>query len=88
MKRFHVKIKGKVTGIFFRKFVKDNAIKLNITGWVKNIGTDVEAVFEGKAKDLHEMIILCKKGPSEAEVKHLNFKEEPVKNEINFKIVR
>ena len=36
MKRIHVIIKGKVIGVFFRKFIKENADKLKIKGWVKN----------------------------------------------------
>ncbi|MAF50810.1 MAG: acylphosphatase [Nanoarchaeota archaeon] len=88
MKRFYVTIKGEVQGVFFRKFIKNNAIKLNLTGWVKNNKSGVEAVFEGKAMDLHKMILLCRKGPPNANVKNLNFKEETVKNETKFVILK
>lgn len=88
MKRFHVIIKGKVQGVFFRKFIHDNAIKLNLTGWVRNKKDYVEAVFEGLSKNIHKMLILCKKGPENAEVKSINFKEEKPKNETTFEIIR
>jgi acylphosphatase len=87
MKRFHVKIKGKVQGVFFRKFIKENARNLNLKGWVQNTKNDVEAVFEGLSKDIHKMIILCHKGPKAAEVKNINFKEEAIKGEKSFKIL-
>ena len=88
MKRLHVIIKGTVTGINFRKFIKDNADKLNLKGWVKNNKNNVETVFEGKVSDVHKMLILCKVGPKAANVTSLNSKEEQVKNETTFKIIR
>ena len=88
MKRLHLIIKGNVTGLGFRKFIKDNATKLNLKGWVKNKKDSVEAVFEGKVSDVHKMLILCKVGPKAAKVDILNSKEEPVKSETTFKIIK
>ena len=70
------------------KFIKENAIKLNLNGWVKNKNNSVEAVFEGKAMDLHKMILLCRKGPPNVNIKNLNFKEETLKNETKFVILK
>tara|TARA_Y100000034_G_C6729785_1_gene323253 strand:+ start:157 stop:426 length:270 start_codon:yes stop_codon:yes gene_type:complete len=88
MKRIHVTIKGKVVGVFFRKFIKENAKKLNLNGWVKNNKNHVEAVFEGNSKDINKMLVLCNKGPETAEIKNLNFKQETIKGEKSFKILR
>lgn len=87
MKRVHVIIKGNVIGVFFRKFIKENADKLKIKGWVKNEKDYVEAVFEGKEADLRKILSLCHKGPPSAVVKRLNFKEEAIKGEKFFKIL-
>ena len=87
MKRVHIKIEGTVQGIFFRKFIKENADKLNLKGWVKNIKNYVEAVFEGSTSNVHKMLILCKVGPKGANITSLNFKEEQVKNEKSFEII-
>ena len=47
----------------------------------------VEAVFEGEVKNLHKMLLLCKKGPEGANITSINSKEEPVKKEKEFRIV-
>jgi len=36
MKRLMIKVTGRVQGVGFRWFVKQTAMELNITGWVKN----------------------------------------------------
>ena len=46
MKRIHILISGRVVGVFFRKFIKDNADKLNVKGFVRNKENEVECVFE------------------------------------------
>ena len=55
---------GKVQRVFFRKFVRDNALRLGLRGYVRNLNDgSVEVVFEGDEKQIKEMIELCKKGP-------------------------
>jgi acylphosphatase len=73
--RAHVFIKGEVQGVFYRVWVRTQAEKLNLTGWVKNL-TDgrVEAVFEGPKEKVEKIIAKCKIGPSVAGVKHLDIK--------------
>ena len=75
----HVFISGFVQGIGFRQFIKHNARKLSLKGWVRNIpasrqgGPDgrVEAVFSGNHQNLEKMVDLCKKGPFLAEVENI-----------------
>jgi len=60
-------IHGNVQGVFFRKFVEENAVKLKLKGYVKNLEDgSVEAVFDGEKID--EMIKLCWEGPLGAKV--------------------
>ena len=75
----HVFISGVVQGVSFRYFVKTNAQKLELTGWVRNTEDGgVEAVFCGDKKKIEEMIELCRKGPMLAVVKQVGFEwEEP-----------
>ena len=69
----HVVISGFVQGIGFRQFIKHNAGKLEINGWVKNLPDGrVEALFDGKDSSLKEMVDLCKKGPFLAKVRDLD----------------
>ena len=85
MIRKHVFIKGRVIGIFFRKFVVDNANSLGLKGWVKNSGNGVECVFEGDALKVEKMLELCKKGPSGAGVDSVDARDEAVQNEKEFR---
>jgi len=69
MSRLSLKIFGQVQGVNFRYFVYNQAIKLNIVGWVKNAADGiVEAVLEGKEEDLKKMLESCYQGPSYAKV--------------------
>lgn len=89
MKRVYVLISGGVIGVFFRKFVKDNADKLNVKGFVGNKGNEVECVFEGENKAVEELIKLCKKGPIESRVIDIKIEEEKYINEFKvFKITK
>lgn len=81
MKRVHILISGNVTGVFFRKFISDNARDLNVKGWVRNVGDKVEAVFEGEKVD--ELVRLCRKGPSGAKVEKIEVKDEEYKGEFD-----
>lgn len=88
MKRVHIFISGKVQGVGFRWFVKRNALKRNIKGFVRNLyngerAGQVECVFEGDEKDIEEMIELCKKGPIFSKVESVEVIEEEYKNEFN-----
>ena len=74
-------------GVFFRRFIKENAEKLHLNGWVKNIGDHVEAVFEGKINNVHKMVLICKTGPKSANVEEMGFTDEPIKGETTFKIL-
>ena len=88
MKRVRIIIKGKVQGVLFRKFVKDNADKLSIRGYVENKEDYVEAVFEGEDMAVDRMVDLCRKGPDGAEVENVELFREGVKKEDSFYIKR
>ncbi|MCK4485203.1 MAG: acylphosphatase [Desulfobacterales bacterium] len=69
MVRAHVIIQGMVQGVFFRAHTRDEAKTYNLTGWVKNRRDGgVEAIFEGREKDVKKVIDWCHKGPPWAHV--------------------
>jgi acylphosphatase len=85
--RAHVFIKGEVQGVFYRVWVRTQAERLGLTGWVKNL-TDgrVEAVFEGPKDKIEEIISKCK---IVAGVKHLDIKwGKATKEHAGFEIER
>lgn len=70
MKSCYLTISGYVQGIGFRQFVKSNAKRLGICGWVRNTEKGgVEALLQGKQEAVQTLIALCEKGPMLAEVK-------------------
>ena len=82
MRRVQIQIKGQVQGIFFRANIKELADKLNITGWVRNINNEVEALFEGEDDEIADILLFCTKGPKGARVKSINLNEEPFVGEF------
>ena len=67
--RVHVRIFGKVQGVWYRASTKQKADELGIIGWVRNTDDGcVEAVFEGEKVKIDEMIAWCWIGPQRAQV--------------------
>ena len=63
-KRLHVLISGRVQGVFFRASTCEQANRLSLRGWVRNIPDGrVEAVFEGEEERLEKMLHWCHQGP-------------------------
>lgn len=68
----HIFISGFVQAVGFRQFIKINADKLKLDGFVRNLPDGrVEAVLQGRIEDIENMILLCKKGPFLAEVENV-----------------
>lgn len=88
MKQAHVYITGFVQGVGFRHFVRDTAAELGLTGWVRNLPDGrVEAVLQGRKKEIEEAILLCRKGPFLAEVERVDVAwEEPEAGVSDFSI--
>jgi acylphosphatase len=65
----HLRIHGRVQGVFFRKWTVQEATKRALRGWVRNRSDgSVEAVFVGPRSVLRDMVAACRKGPPKAEV--------------------
>lgn len=89
IKRYHLFISGKVQGVWYRQSMLQEAIKLGIKGWVKNLSDGrVEAVIEGDEKSLEKLISWCHIGPPNAIVGKVEVFEEPVTQDFfSFKIL-
>lgn len=80
----HVYISGYVQGVFFRAATRDEALKLGITGWVRNLPDGrVEAVFEGDEDKVKKIISFCHKGPKGASVRDVEVKYEDYMGEFH-----
>ncbi len=67
--RAELKIHGRVQGVFFRQSTQAEATRLRLTGWVRNLPDgSVEALAEGPADAVRELLAWCRQGPPAAEV--------------------
>ena len=72
MKSVHIIITGVVTGVGFRWWLKKEAEKRRIYGFVKNRTEDeVEALLLGHEKEVEDVVRLCRKGPTSSKVKSI-----------------
>ncbi|HEX7063988.1 MAG TPA: acylphosphatase [Bacillales bacterium] len=78
MKRYHIRVHGRVQGVGFRFHTQQHAVRHSIKGWVKNNadGT-VEIDAEGEDHDMDRFIRELKKGSMNANVTNVEFKEYP-----------
>lgn len=72
----HLQAHGRVQGVGYRAFVEDEARARGLEGWVRNRrdGT-VEAVLQGEAEIVADMIKTCRRGPFSAHVSALDQRE-------------
>ena len=76
MKRIHIIVTGTVTGVGFRWWLKMEAEKRNIHGFVKNRTEDeVEALLLGHEKDVEDVVKLCRKGPASSKVESIKIED-------------
>ena len=67
--RVQLLIEGRVQGVCYRAFTQNQAIKLGLNGWVRNMYDGrVEAVLEGQRELIEQAILACRNGPSGARV--------------------
>ena len=77
--QYKIMISGKVQGVGFRAFTTENARKLDIKGYAKNLKNGkVEIIAEGLRADLEELLKKVNKGPSAAKVKDVKKEEHPI----------
>ena len=88
-RHWKIRVKGKVQGVFYRKFTKEKADQLQVTGWVRNEpdgSVYVEA--EGNEGQLKEFAAWCRQGPPDAMVGEVNVEEGSVQYYPIFEIRR
>ena len=89
MATFHLIIKRKVQGVFYRVSAKKEAIRIGITGWVKNTPErHVEIIASGTEDQLQKFVEWCKNGPTEARVEKVITEEVVDQHFDEFKILR
>ncbi len=76
--RRHLRITGRVQGVFFRDWLREHAERADVRGWVRNCpdGT-VEAVLEGRPAAVEKVVSFARSGPPHARVDGVEVSEEP-----------
>ena len=65
----HVRVTGRVQGVFFRAWAREQADSLGVTGWIRNCPDGrVEAHVEGDDSAVEQMIERLRSGPPSARV--------------------
>lgn len=72
MHTLHVRISGRVQGVGFRWFVREEARRLGLSGWVTNLpGGEVEVRAGGERGSLDRLRRALQVGPSGAQVERV-----------------
>jgi acylphosphatase len=81
--RVHIRVTGRVQGVYFRYAVEEEARDRGVTGWVRNLPDGrVEGVFEGEEVPIQELLAFCRRGPPHARVDRIEMREEPFLGEF------
>ncbi len=84
MVRAHLRIYGRVQGVFFRANMRSVAERLGVKGWVRNVPDgSVEAVLEGPRERVEEVIRWAHRGPPLARVDRVEVEWEEYRGEFD-----
>jgi len=88
MERVHIRVHGRVQGVFFRSYTQEEATRLGLKGWVKNTyDGGVEVLAEGEKSALENLVSWCRRGPPSAKVSSIDTKWLPATGEfVGFRI--
>lgn len=89
MKRVRILIEGKLQGANFRYHTQQEAQKLGLAGFVRNLSDGrIEIDAQGDDESVDKMLTWCQEGPQSAQLKSILFRyDEPNEHATDF-IVR
>jgi acylphosphatase len=74
IERLHARVRGRVQGVSFRFYTRDQATALGLAGWVSNCDDgSVEVVAEGPRLALERLLAWLRHGPPAARVDDLQY---------------
>jgi len=84
-----VKVSGRVQGVFFRAWPRDEAIRRGLSGWVRNCSDgSVEALVCGPETAVADLLSALRSGPPRAEVTDVVSEPAPAFDGQGFEIRR
>jgi len=83
-------VSGRVQGVFFRASALEEAQRLGLTGWVRNLPDGgVESVAEGPREAVEAFVAWCHEGPPSARVDDVRVEWSPSRDEFaTFRVAR
>lgn len=83
----HVHVTGRVQGVWFRAWTREQAQERGVSGWVRNRPDgSVEAVVAGPREAVEALIAALHEGPPAARVTDVRVSETDVPTEPGFRI--
>lgn len=65
----HLRVLGRVQGVWFRESMRQEAERIGVTGWVRNCGDgSVEAMVQGEPESVERLVQWAWRGPDQARV--------------------
>lgn len=69
LSRARIRVRGLVQGVWFRQSTADEARRLGLEGWVRNLADgSVEAEAQGPRDRVEALVAWCRRGPPAARV--------------------
>jgi acylphosphatase len=89
-RRVHCSVTGIVQGVGFRYYTRDEALRLGLRGWVRNLDDGrVEVVAEGPEEALQQLVAWLGRGPRSARVDRVDTRWEAATGQYHdFRITR
>ena len=82
-----VEISGEVQGVSFRAYAAQEAVRLELVGWVRNeAGGAVLAHLEGDEDAVEEMLGWCREGSPSADVRQVEVREVEPTGDASFEV--
>jgi acylphosphatase len=84
MKALQINVSGRVQGVCFRASAREEARRIGVAGWVKNVSNGtVEVFIQGPEENVNRLLSWCYQGPPGAFVTGVDYVEKSVDPSIN-----
>nr|WP_312508708.1 acylphosphatase [Pseudomonas luteola] len=85
----HIHVDGRVQGVHYRESAREEAERLGITGWVRNLGDGrVEIKCEGEPEAVEQFLAWLRHGPAQANVNQVLVQDHALLGLGNFTVWR
>lgn len=87
MRAVEVEVSGEVQGVSFRAYAAQEAVRLELVGWVRNEPNgSVLAHYEGDDEAVEEMLKWCREGSPSADVHRVEVRDVESTNASSFEV--